>query len=121
MPDHLIHLRRAWTAEGGGPARVDLPTTWGDGAIPSRLVRSFQGPRLAHGLESLWLRLESVAGLRFALLNGDDLGPIPESDGRWEVAIPAWKKSGNRLELGVDPADTPRGESWGKIALVIRS
>lgn len=129
MTDHPIRLRGGWellhSAADGKPERVTLPLDrrppdWGR----TRLVRRFQTPTYHVQAESLWLRLESLPGLRSASLNGRSIAVSPGIDEPTMVPIGAACEARNVLILEVDPssmtANAPEGP-WGLITLIIRS
>lgn len=117
MNEHVIRFRGGWT---DGSARLGLPADWTESdAIPTRLERAFQAPPL-RGRESLWLRLDAVAGLLCIRLNGMALHADSAAEGL-EIRLAGLLPRGNRLELEIDPACVvvPTG-GWGHVALVIR-
>jgi hypothetical protein len=128
MGEHRIALRRAWegqfcTAEGVVARRVDLPTridpSWGR----FRLDRAFQPPRIDPEKESLFLRLERIAGLVGAWLNDEPVAEAFPSRGPIELAIGIPPPRRCRLTLDVEPPKGATGtdlDDWGHVALVIR-
>ena len=130
MSEHLIRLRKGWESidldsPDPRPERITLPLPmgWGSGRR-LRLTRRFGCPPLNPHGESLWLRLESVAGLASLRLNGRDLPLGQDSHGTIDIRL-AELRPRNELALelsGAAPA-APPGDSttWGEIALLIRS
>ncbi len=128
MPDHLIHLRRAWTAHDadGHSLRLDLPTRTDHLRGISRLVRTFHGPPIDPPSESLLLRLSDVPGLSLVLLDGSAL-PLPGEDLRdieFALATELAPRTMHRLELVLDPTrldvSTAPDRPWGRVGLLIR-
>jgi len=130
VSEHLIRLRKGWESidldsPDPRPERITLPLPvgWGSGRR-LRLTRRFGCPPLNPHGESLWLRLESVAGLASLRLNGRDLPLGQDSHGTIDIRL-AELRPRNELALelsGAAPA-APPGDSttWGEIALLIRS
>jgi hypothetical protein len=88
------------------------------------LTRPFQCPRLDLSRETLWLRLENVAGLIAARLNGTPIGAVRAELNDYEFKLQPLPHR-NILVLEVETAlcaNDPRGQSpeWGFVSLVIR-
>lgn len=128
MPEHLIHLRRAWEGrfvEGGAEVvrRVDLPTSWPmELSAPFLLSRSFRRPPIEPDRERLSLRLGSVLGLISIQWNGRELARPMVGTTNLELALEGPIPARNLLTLEVDPTESTGSEMpWGTIALVIQS
>ena len=127
MPEHLIHLRRAWEGhfpQAGGAVsvhRVSLPTNWPLGLVrPFRLIRSFQAPPIDADRESLRLILTNVWGLVSVRLNGDEVARPDRVESELAVSLERPLPRRNLLELEVDPLAWPvQPPTWGHIALAI--
>ncbi len=130
MSEHLIRLRKAWTAqalEGGSdaPWTLDLPTVLNTHSGPLRLTRRFQKPRIDPESEAVLLRLGQIAGLRSATLNGREIAILTTRIEHVEMPVTHLLQDRNTLELVVEvsaltrPAESLR--AWGEIALVITS
>lgn len=118
MPEHPIHLRRAWDSPLG---RIDLPANWIGRRVPGRLTRKFNAPPIDPSRERVVLVLEGMPGLRRAALNGRDLGPPPDDGAAWEVPADGLSPSGNVLDLELEPDEAGSASGWGRVALVVRS
>ena len=129
MSEHLIRLRGGWErlepGERSPATRVTLPLLgFPEGPGRVRLSRWFQAPRLEPGRETLWLRLDAVAGLIAVVLNDSEIahGPFPTSPVL--VRLSENLSTRNRIVLEVespqqrDPA--PADFRWGEVALVVR-
>ncbi len=121
MNEHRIHLRRAWTGQfDAGERRVDLPVVWDPGSVPIALRRGFQRPKLDGSLENLYLEFHAIKGVIAATLNGQRLTIAAEE--MFECRVDELlRASVNELNLELDAARVPLGESWGRVALVIRA
>lgn len=122
MPEHLIHLRRAWTEhlDGGLVQRLDLPL----GSPPDRslsLSRRFGRPPREPASDSLLLRITQAPGLLNLRLNGCVLLEGPLDDRPLDIPLPPDLPARNLLELDVDAEAAGRTRDWGQIALVVRS
>jgi hypothetical protein len=131
MLEHLIRLRKGWElVDLDSPdhctQRVTLPLEAGwTGARRLRLTRRFGCPPLKPGLESLWLRLESVLGLALLRLNDRDLTPGPGVQGIIDIhlaELPARSVLTLELSSAATLPDAQRGGSLacGEITLLIR-
>lgn len=128
MSEHWIRLRKGWElidldSLDARPERITLPLRAGWGSAHRlRLVRRFGCPPLDPLVESLWLRLESVAGLTSLQLNGCDLPLGQDVQGRIEIRLtdlrPRYELA---LELSTAAAPLRDRTGWGEIALLIRS
>jgi len=130
--EHVIRLRKGWESIDldsldPRPVRITLPlrAEWrSDRRL--RLTRRFGCPPWNPRTESLWLRLESVAGLASLRLNGIDL-PLVGQDSLGAIDIRlAELRPRNELALEISGADAPAAPpgastAWGEIALLIRS
>lgn len=131
MSEHLIRLRKGWESidldsPDPRPRRITLPLPAGWGRSRRlRLTRRFGCPPLSPGLESLWLRLESVSGLSSLQLNGRDLPLGPRSHGTIDIRLeelPARNELALELSSAAAPDDLRDGSTvWGEIALLIRT
>ena len=120
MTEHRIQLRRAWEAgDAGRPTRLDLPARWGQEAIPTRIARRFNPPRIEAAVEILSLEFASVPGLLAASLNDRDLGGPGAGEDPWVVGLTDLKPFGNRLILTLDAEAARRSDEWGRIAILI--
>jgi len=124
----LIRFRKGWESieldsldPHPEPITLPLPAGWGS-TRRVRLTRRFGYPPLNPHIESLWLRLESVAGLASLRLNGRDLPLGQDFHGTIEIRL-AELRPRNELALELLAAAAPPGDStvWGEIALLIRS
>jgi hypothetical protein len=131
VPEHLIRLRGGWESidlddSDPCPKRITLPVPRGSGQSRRlRLARRFGRPPLDARTESLWLRLDRVAGLRSLMLNGSDIPVRLSSEGSIELPL-AELPDRNELVLEVTlPAAAPQEPggptAWGDVALLIRS
>ena len=127
MPEHRIHLRKAWEAhlpgaENSPPARVELPLETGLAGNPLRLVRRFQRPAIDPDSRArLALLLEHAPGLTAVHLNGQTLW-TGLADARTRLLLD-WPPDAERrcvltLEAHLDP-EPPN--SWGHVAIVIQN
>ena len=129
---HAIRFRGGWTLSGGNlaaaadkvrPERFTLPCVWpSEIAGVVRLERRFQTPPLDTACERPRLRLDAVAGLISADLNGESLGVVGPSDHALDLAVALPPRASNVLTLEVDveaASAHARGKPWGEVALVI--
>lgn len=128
LTEHLIRLRGGWecgtSPPGSSPARrLSLPVQWTThetGVLT--LTRRFGRPAIDHDRESLWLRLDQVAGLCSLRLNGQPLAQISPIASDYAIPLPALLDR-NQLDLEVDvPAAASAaasGAEWGVISLVV--
>lgn len=127
MPEHVIHLRRAWTgrfleADALVERRIDLPIVWGAEPIPERIARGFHKPPFNPNCESLFLHLESIAGLESVRINNREIETDRNARGRFELSLVEIHSGRNLIELAIDPrALSDRTSPWGFISLVIRT
>lgn len=126
MPEHLIQLRKAWDATYVASGvettrRLDLPTTWSVGcALPARLTRRFQAPRIEPETERLSLRLTAVEGVTAIRLDDEVLAHLGLGQTMTEITLDLSGGTGHGLALELDPGRLPiQVEEWGRIALVI--
>ncbi len=122
MPEHLIHLRKAWLEHmsGSEPRRRDLPLASAP-THPLRLSRSFGRPPITIPTESLWLRLRNVPGLHSVRLNDQPLALDPVETHCFEIPLPPEIPVRNRIELEIAGVGQPSRSEWGRISLVVRS
>jgi hypothetical protein len=128
VSEHLIRLRKGWEAidlesPDPRPERIalPLPVGWISGRR-LRLTRRFGSPTLVSINESLWLRLESVAGLAALRLNGRDIPVGPHLDGTSHIRLLELPPRNElSLELCGVAALAAEPTLWGEIALLIRS
>lgn len=131
MIDHWIRLRGGWewsdAEHPGTPARrVRLPLDpCARVAGVIRLSRWFHAPPLDPASEEIVLHLTDVHGLRGVWLNDRRLAS-PQAPGEPLVlALDGLRAARNRLvleaQLSAPESGGPAPESWGAIALVIRS
>jgi hypothetical protein len=131
MKEHVIRLRNGWESMAldspDSPSqRVTLPLAAGrEGASRLLLTRRFGCPALNPGRESLWLRLESFAGLASLRLNGRELTLGPDAHDAIEIPLerlPARNLLALELSNALLPPDGSRGDhvACGEIALLIR-
>jgi len=131
VSEHLIRLRKGWESidldsPDSRPVRITLPLPAGWRSTRRlRLTRRFGCPPLNPHTESLWLRLESVAGLAALRLNDRDLPLGQDSQGTIDIRL-AELRPRNELALELSGADAPAAPpgtstTWGEIALLIRS
>jgi hypothetical protein len=127
MPEHRIRFRGGWYLsaaedEPSNVRRLTLPVVWPPGMVgPFRLTRRFGRPPIDPAVESAWLELSDIPGLRSLQLNGVDLGPIPLDVLDWTVPLTGLLDLRNTLTLELVPGQFSTPEGWGSIALVIAS
>jgi hypothetical protein len=131
LTEHLIRLRGGWTSRAAGAPdseerRLDLPV--GGGPLgPGRLIltRRFGRPPLT-GERQFWLlRMDKVAGIRSATLNGQPLVLASGGATQYEISLPGLAERNVLVleietgEIGARPRDAEL--EWGLIALVVRT